>query len=169
MLRGIGFILGFMLVASPGPQVHPLRTGSARVSVIRGRIVLYDWFEHETTSGDDIVVKTTAPHSRYVRIIYKPLWGFDAPSNPRIKRLDRLAFVGRGPILDFKVHAPETREQISACSSPLTDHVYKGKTGTEPIPRFVPTPGASKHGIPPVSSLPCFILNENGLKNDTHQ
>ena len=30
-------------------------------AVLKGRVVLYDWMDHETTSGDDFVVQTENP------------------------------------------------------------------------------------------------------------
>lgn len=169
MLRTIGVSVGIMIAALSSAQTHPILPKALNVSVLRGRITLYDWLQHETTSTDDFVVKTLAPSVRYVRVIYKPEWGFDAPSSSGSTRLDRLAFVGRGPVWDFDVHAPETPEQVAACSAPITDHRYKAKSGTESIPRFVSAPGAVTHGVPSINSLPCFILARNGLKHDADQ
>jgi hypothetical protein len=130
---------------------------------LRGRIVLYDWAAHETTSGDDFVVKTTDSNMPYARVIYKPLWGFDAsPAQPK-DRLDRLAFVGRGASWSFDVRQPHSVEEKAGCSSQIVNHKYEDESGSGEIPRFIPTPGAATEKVPSLQSLPCFILKREGL------
>ena len=132
-------------------------------TTLRGRIVLYDWATHETTSGDDFVVKTADSNEPYARVIYKPFWGFDAPPAMPKDRLDRWAFVGRGSTWNFTVHPPQNVEEKAACSSHIVNHKYEDESGTGEIPRFVPTPGATTEKIPSLQSLPCFILKREGL------
>lgn len=132
-------------------------------TTLRGRIVLYDWAAHETTSGDDFVVKTTDSNMPYARVIYKPFWGFDAPPMQQKDRLDRLAFVGRGTSWSFAVHQPQSVEEKAGCSSRIVNHKYEDESGSGEIPRFIPTPGAATEQVPSLQSLPCFILKHEGL------
>jgi hypothetical protein len=130
---------------------------------LHGHIILYDWASHETTSGDDFVVKTADPGTPYARVIYKPFWGFDAPSTSHKDVLDRWAFVGRGATWSFVVRAPHSVEEKAACSAFIVNHRYEDETGIGEIPRFVSTPGANVEKTPSVQTLPCFILKHNGL------
>jgi hypothetical protein len=125
--------------------------------------VLYDWFSHEQTSNDEIVVKTTDPRTPLVRLIYKAYWGFDAPSPSPKDLLNRWAFVGHGAMWTFLVHAPETSGEKSACIFSVTGFKYEDETGTGEVPRFIATPGTDATGIPPIANLPCFILERGGL------
>jgi hypothetical protein len=132
-------------------------------TVLQGHIVLYDWTAHETTSGDDFVVKTADANTPYVRVIYKPFWGFNAPPAQPKDRLDRLAFVGRGANWSFVVHQPQSVEEKAGCSSRIVNHKYEDENGSGEIPRFIPTPGAATEQVPSLQSLPCFILKRGGL------
>jgi hypothetical protein len=139
-----------------------------------GRIVLYDWIQHETTSTDDFVVDITGTegkeHLHYARVIYKPFWGWwDAPPAGPKDILDRLAFVGLGPTWAFRVHPPQTDQQKITCAEPVRNHRYEDENGAKmgEIPRFVGTPGAVVAQAPPVQSLPCFILSPGGLTRAT--
>lgn len=137
---------------------------------LHGRIVLYDWVSHETTANDDFVIKI--PDARdgnptYARVIYRPLWGFDAPPAAAKEVLDRWAFVGRGASWEFTVYAPQTSQEVAACSAPIVNHKYEDENGHGELPRFIPTPGAEEANIPSVASIPCFILNRGGLTRVT--
>ncbi len=87
--------------------------------VIRGRIVVYDWYLHEQTAWEDFVVKLQDPgadlNQLYIRAIYRPIWGFDAPSPSPRDVLNRRAFVGRGPKWKIRVHPPKGSEERAAC------------------------------------------------------
>jgi hypothetical protein len=135
-----------------------------------GRIVLYDWAQHEMTSAEDFVIEVTSAegkdHRHYARILYKPFWGgWDAPPASPKDILTRWAFVGVGPTWVFRVHAPQTAEQKENCADPVRNHRYEDEHGKKigEIPRFTATPGAVVDHIPPVQSLPCFILSPGGL------
>jgi hypothetical protein len=130
-------------------------------TTFRGRIILYDWVEHEMTSGDDFIVKTIDLKPQFTRVIYRPYWGFDAPASKDV--LPRLAFIGRGKTWNFAVHAPRTSEERTACSPAILNHKYEDETGRGEIPRFVPTPGADTVKVPALRTLTCFILNSRGL------
>src|SRR5579884_4543435 len=94
------FIASAALVSFAAQQAVPNVSQSSETA-LRGRIVLYDWASHETTSGDDFIVKTMDSPTPYARVIYKPLWGFDAPPASSKAVLDRWAFVGRGTAWNF--------------------------------------------------------------------
>lgn len=132
-------------------------------TILQGHIVLYDWAAHETTSGDDFVVKTVDSKTPYARVIYKPFWGFDAPPATRKDVLDRWAFVGRGVTWGFAVHLPQSVEEKAGCSSRIVNYKYEDESGTGEIPRFLPTPGANAEKLPAPQTLPCFILKRDGL------
>jgi hypothetical protein len=141
--------------------------GASEIKLV-GRIVLYDWVQHEMTSTDDFVVEVLLASgkgsARYARVIYQPFWGgWDAPPPEPKDVLNRWAFVGTGPKWTFLVHVPRTAQEKLTCSEPVRNHKYEDETGSGEIPRFVATPGAVSGGIPPVQSLPCFILNRGGL------
>jgi len=130
---------------------------------LRGRIILYDWFSHEHTSDDAFVVKTTDTKLPYVRVLYRVYWGFDAPAAKETDVLDRWAFIGRGTMWSFFIHNPQEIEEKQACAFHINAYKYEDETGSGEIPRFIPTPGAGTAGIPPIESLPCFILRRGGL------
>jgi hypothetical protein len=136
---------------------------SNTVPVLHGRIVLYDWLAHETTNGDDFVVKTDIPKEPYVRVIYKPFWGFDAPAAEPKDKLARIAFIGRGARWNFAMHEPQSLEEKTGCSMVIVNHQYEDERGSGEIPRFIPTPGSDVEKLPSPQSLPCYILKHNGL------
>jgi hypothetical protein len=142
--------------------------------VLQGRIVLYDWASHEGSPNDDFVVKTLATRDRapgFVRVIYKPFWGFDAPAAKNQDILNRFAFVGRGPGWKFIVRAPANNEERGACTAPIPNHKYDDESGSGEIPRFISTPGADIEKLPAIAALPCFVLRRGGLirLNLTHE
>jgi len=165
----------FALMILVGAPCLPLAAQSAATPVsakselaLHGRIVLYDWVLHETTSSDDFVLKAldTKGETPYARVIYKPYWSFDAPPTTARDGLDRWAFVGKGTSWRLIVHAPQSLEERAACSSPIRNHKYEDETGSGEIPRFVSTPGSDvERTITSISSLPCLILSPGGLKS----
>ena len=64
-----------VLLVAQDAVLNQFKTGSDKQ--FRGRIVLYDWFLHDHTSGDEFVVKTVDPNQPYARVIYRVYWGFD--------------------------------------------------------------------------------------------
>ena len=155
----IGFAACFTLNAQ---QRIPLDLPSK--PIFEGRIVLYDWAAHETSANEDFVIKTLPQSStaNYVRIVYKPFWGFDAPGAAPKDILNRLAFVGRGAAWRFVVHAPSNDEQKASCTAPIVNHKYEDEGGSGELPRFIPTPGGSIEGMGPIEKLQCFILEKDG-------
>jgi hypothetical protein len=129
--------------------------------LLHGRIVLYDWNIHEFTAGDDFIIKTADAKTPYARILYKPFWGFDAPPSRPEDKLDRHAFIGVGD-WTFAVRVPMSVEEKGGCSQPGASH-YEDETGTHELPKYMPTPGASRESAPSVEMLPCFILKQVGL------
>jgi hypothetical protein len=136
--------------------------------VLQGHIVLYDWYAHEFTFGDAFIVKTTNSKVPYVRIVYQPYWGFDAPAAKPEDKLDKHAFVGVGN-WSFTVHAPIGSEEKAGCSSgrmtyPVVDEDEKV---VQELPRYMPTPGAVKESAPALEALPCLILKRDGLRPES--
>lgn len=173
LIFAIGALPVVTMISTFGQEpLSDVPKGAKEIKLV-GRIVLYDWVQHEMTSTDDFVVEASAAsgkdRARFARVIYKPFWGgWDAPPPKRKDLLNRWAFVGIGPTWAFLVRAPGTAEEKRTCSEPVQNHKYEGETGTGEIPRFVATPGAVSVGIPPVQSLPCFILERDGLTPAGH-
>ena len=162
------FTIAAWLSVAAQQSIPSLQSGRGERK-LHGRIVLYDWVSHETTSNDDFVVRNPdarAGNPPYARVIYRPFWGFDAPQATPKEVLDRLAFVGKGATWEFTVYAPQTSQELAACSAPIVNHKYENENGSGELPRFIPTPGAEGANVPSVASLPCFILNRGGLKRD---
>lgn len=166
MKRLPAFALLFMSVLlSSRAQDARLPVGvSSNPMVFRGRIVLYDWFSHEFSASEDFVVKTFDPRTPYIRIMYRPQWGFDAPAEGSKKDLlNRWAFIAHGALWEFSVLQIKTDNQTNWCRLHTLTYKYEDETGRGEIPRFLSAPGASAKGIPPVKSLPCFVLRPGGL------
>jgi hypothetical protein len=131
-----------------------------------GKIVLYDWISHETTSNDDFVTRNTdtkAGKPPYARVIYRAFSGFDAPHATNRDVLDRWAFIGKGATWEFTVHTPQTNQELAACSAPIVNPKYEDESGSGELPRFIPTPGSEAAPVADISLLPCFILSRGGL------
>jgi hypothetical protein len=151
-------------------QAEPVHNFSPKSDFeLQGRIVLYDWDLHESTLSDDFVFMISDNPSydfAYVRVIYRPFWGFDAPKATDRDGLDRMAFIGRGPRWRLSLYVPQNDEERSACNTVGLNPKYQDETGSGEILRYIPTPGATTAEtgkIPPLASLPCFILNHKGL------
>ena len=160
------FVLLFMSVLlSSRAQDASLPVGvNSNPVVFRGRIVLYDWFSHEFSASEDFVVKTFEPGTPYIRVMYRPQWDFDAPAKESKKDvLNRWAFIAHGALWNFSVLQIKTNSQTNWCRIDTLNYNYQDETGRGQIPRFLPIPGASAKGIPPVKSLPCFVLRPGGL------
>jgi hypothetical protein len=166
-MRQIPKILIVLLAVCPyfGAQTSPENGNSKRIDLdLRGRIVLYHWVAHELTMADRFVVKTEDKKHPYVRVIYMPFWGFDAPTATERDRLDRQAFVAHGSMWTFFVHSPDDGQQEIDCQDVDTTERYRDETGEGEIPLFVPTPGTDISEIPAIATLPCYILKRGGLK-----
>jgi hypothetical protein len=131
---------------------------------LRARIVLYNWIDHEKTMYDDFVVKTSDAKMPFARIIYRPAWGFDAPTPTVQDRLDRSAFVAHGSLWSFSFHAANSIPEKAACARSVTSFRYRDDTGEGDISLFVAAPGASGSDQPDPTKVPCFILNLGGLR-----
>ena len=167
MKRVLICVLFLMLALLPGYAQDaglPIGVDSNPVTV-RGRIVLYDWFSHDFSADEDFVVKTLDPKLPYIRVMYRPQWGFDAPTDGSKKVvLDRWAFIAHGAMWEFSVLPMKTDKQTNWCRLKTLAYKYDDETGKGEIPRFLPTPGASNLHVPPVQGLPCFVLRPGGLK-----
>jgi hypothetical protein len=142
----------------------PANSVESDSQIFHGRIVLYKWSDHEYTFFDDFVVKTGDKITPFVRVIYRPLWGFDAPEPNANDRLDRYAFLAHGALWSFSVRNPGGELEKSACENVVTMVHYQDETGSGDLPVYVPTPGASIPGSFDIRRIPCFILNFGGMK-----
>lgn len=136
---------------------------SVEMKLITGRIVMYDWVAHEMTNGEDFVVNTEDPGRPYIRVLYRPNWGFDAPASASSSRLDRLAFVGRGAKWTFQLESAHSDEQEAACKAPIKKHRYEDERGKGELDRYVTTPGGKLLNDAAIGGLPCFVLRLKGM------
>jgi hypothetical protein len=125
--------------------------------VITGHVVAYDWLLHETTSDDDFIVKVkggASGASPFVRIIHQGPFYWDAitVSGPRI---ERTAFLARGPARLFKVRTPKNKEERQSCSGGFSTVHFEDELGKGTID-LVGAPGAPAE-VPRGTSR-CFIL-----------
>ena len=125
-----------------------------------GRIVMYDWFSHELTVSEDFVVETK--DNQYLRVVYAPLTP-EQSSNESLK-LDRLAFIGRGRLWKFDLHAPLSEQERMDCSHPAPDAEIDDEKGHERISVYMRSPGAQNIRIPPIETLPCYVLSVGGMR-----
>lgn len=135
---------------------------------VSGRIIMYDWMLHELTNSDEFIFRASISSKgkpQFIRVIYRVNWGFDAPASPMARKLDRLAFVGRGASWEVVLHTPDTEDQKRACVAPIVPHRYQDEEGSGIFPRYVPTPGGQTLDEASVSKMPCRIL----LKQDDIQ
>jgi hypothetical protein len=155
----------WLLVPSqqPLPDLFPKNE-----QVLHGRTVLYDWYVHEFTLGDDFIVKTADSKMPSVRIVYKPFWGFDAPAAKPEDKLDKRAFIGVGD-WSFTAQVPMSAEEKGGCSSGRMTHpvVDEDEKVVQELPRYMPTPGAANESAPALGTLQCFILKRNGLRPES--
>lgn len=139
------------------------------MKVATGRIIMYDWLAHEMTSGEDFVVSTGDPAHPYIRLLYKPYWGFDAPPSSPSLLLNRWAFVGRGAKWTFQIESSPTDEQEKACKAPAKRHRYEDEQGKGELDRYVATPGGKLFSDAFVAQLPCLILRREGMSRATDE
>jgi hypothetical protein len=159
-----GLVAGVVWLVAPAQQ--PLSDLFPKTDqILHGHIILYDWHARDFTAGDDFIVKTTDAKMHYVRIMYKPFWGFDAPQAKPEDKLDQRAFIGTAG-WSFTVHSPMSVEEQGGCSSAA--HYYEeDDVGTRELPTYMPTPGAVKESAPSVNALPCLILTRDGLRQES--
>ena len=155
--------LAMMLAVQQVPDLVPKTD-----CTLKGRIVLYDWHAREFTAGDDFIVKTSDAKTPYVRIVYKPFWGFDAPPVKPEDKLNKQAFIGIGD-WGFAVHVPISSEEKGGCSSVKMTHNVVDDDGklVQELPRYMPTPGAASEKAPSIEALPCLILKRDGLRPES--
>jgi hypothetical protein len=129
--------------------------------VFTGQIVLYDPFIHRYSAADDFILRTNDPKSPYVRINYRPMWGFDAPAATIDEILDRKAFSGDGSLWSFQIFRPaKNSEESFGCNSTVwqLEERKDGTIGQSHLSRFISVPGAAAKDIPPIETLPCYVL-----------
>jgi hypothetical protein len=145
----------------------PQETGlSALPSEVRGRVVRFDWGGHWSNVNDDLIVRVLPSDGntkRYIRVVYQ-LGGQEAPVDPG-NILPFSAFIGRGPIWIFRVKQPITPHEKDSCRTDVIQSFpVEDESGKTTIPRFIPTPGAEDEPVPPLETLPCFVLERGGLQ-----
>ena len=113
-------------------------------------------------------MRTSDAKAPYVRIAYKPFWGFDAPAAKPEDKLDKRAFIGTGD-WNFTVHPAMISEEEAGCSLGKMTHnvVDEHQKVIQELPRYMPTPGAASEKAPFIETLPCFILKRGGLRPES--
>jgi hypothetical protein len=163
-----GFILSLVVLAA-GTRLaaqNPLEIFAKPSNdfVFVGQIVLYDPFIHRNTATDDFILHTNDPKIPYVRITYRPMWGFDAPAASPDDILERKAFNGDHILWSFLVHSPANSEEAAGCRSQVWQLETRkdGRIVNSKVSRFVVVPGAIPGDIPALESLPCYVLKRKG-------
>lgn len=134
---------------------------------IKGRVVLFDWRRHglESTFEEDFVVRLSISIKglpRYVRVVY-PGVAYLAPEDLKAEyRLAQRLFVGRGNLWMFRLRRPQkgTLEQ-DLCHRNYESINVIDELGSVQLPAYFPTPGSLGEKVPPLTSLPCFIMTEH--------
>lgn len=125
-----------------------------------GSVVRYDASMSSRTSQADLVLKLKVEGAtKYVRLRYAPNgFGFDAPpANPE-QLLPRDMFLDGNRVWTFRVHAPRTREEETACMGRVKQYA-PGKNGQlVKVERFVAVPGHEREDIPKPEALSCSIV-----------
>ncbi len=167
MRRNLAFL--FLVVAGwiPLNAQNPLAIFAkpSGNSTIVGQIVLYDPYIHESTATDDFILRTNDTRIPYVRITYRPMWGFDAPPASPDEILDRKAFNGDGSFWSFQLFIPANNsEESGGCNSSVWQFEERknGTIGPSHISRFIPVPGTNIKDIPPIATMPCYVLRHKG-------
>ena len=145
---------------------HPPAPSANFTGVVRGRIVRYDPALRDLTYDEDFVVRVLSDgdgRRDYVRIVWR---NFSTEVNrlDPYDRLNRSLFVGRGPTVVFHIHVPEKfTDAYTSCAGVLPDREIVDASGKGKIPTFVATPGAEQEPVPPLGSLPCYVLDRGGM------
>ncbi len=119
---------------------------------------------HLQWANEDLVVKTADPKMPFVRVVYLPACCFDAPPVPVNDLFPHEALEATGREWEFLVHNPHwdwDKETCKANIAPVKFIDENGKAMKEE-PRFKSTPGAEVEKVPPIQTLPCFILKVRG-------
>jgi len=126
---------------------------------IQGRIVLFAWLLQWSNSSGDFVVRVAdkGGEHRYVRMVY--FRDFHAPRDV-YPPLNQMAFVGKGAPWTFYISKP--RDPESQCRI-QSDYTYENGNEKGTIPAYIRTPGGEQDDIPPLESLPCYLLQRKGL------
>jgi hypothetical protein len=165
MKMALFMLLG--VLASAVPSVSQVAATESTLSLpeVRGRIVRFDWGGHWSNVNEDLVVRVLPDAKsirRYVRVTYQA-GGGEAPVNAK-DILPFSAFVGRGPVWIFRVKKPLTTQEKYSCGRVNPDIPVEEDSGKVVVPRYIPTPGAENEPVPPIETLPCFVLDRGGLK-----
>ncbi len=138
---------------------------------LSGRIAAYHWYQHEQTGTDTFVLKLADPsdvaqHGKYVLVVYKRHWGFDAPNFvSQSEIIPRLAFLGRGHVWQFSLVSPDDEQNYYCDSLKKGDGMtmqVEDEDGVAKVPMLVATPGTDPKSIPPISTMKCLVLVPNG-------
>lgn len=155
--------------APPSQQEKPRTLPSASVELPKalfpsthevavGSVVKYDASLIAHTPEADIVVRLQAGN-KYVRLLYSPLdFGFDAPPATESQRLPKEMFSDGNAVWSFRVHAPRSPAEKSACTS-VRKQLAPGKDGKlVEIERYSTVRGSENQQIPQPESLRCVIV-----------
>lgn len=148
------------------PLLVMLFSGSAhkaKETTVIGRIVMYDWALHDGMDDDIVVNKGTLEHPERMRIHFQQYYGFDSPAES--KRIERLAFVGRGWKWKFRVRNPKSPEEIAACGArAVTPAQFIDESGQGEISRYMASPGGISLLDSTIRALPCMILIDERIE-----
>ncbi len=126
---------------------------------LTGRVIQYNHFVMGWTSNGDIIV-TAAQDGRFVRLVYSPLdFGFDAPEARESQLLPRQMTTDKVRLWTFQIHPPLSDEERGPCAPPPKKMLRRnGKPILLDTRVFVYVPGNETAKLPPVESLPCFVI-----------
>ena len=107
----------------------------------------------------DFILKS--PDNQFVRLIYLPYDGFDAPPLKPEEMLPKQKMFSDGNLLwSFKVHEPRKDYEVDACKSDpisLADDEYGNLVR---VNRYHFVPGREMELPPNIDKLPCLLIDE---------
>jgi hypothetical protein len=132
---------------------------------IKGRIVRYDWTLRIYTYDEDFIIRVlpdSGATRSYARVVWKH-FSLETNQVDPSDKLDRSAFVGRGPTWVFRVRVPLSNAEKYQCTLFLPDRRVVDASGKTTLQRYMFTSGAEHEPVPPVEELPCYILDRGGM------
>ena len=135
-------------------------------TVISGHIVMYDWVGQGRGLQETFVVRSTSQgkQPQYFKVVY---YHFEAQLELSLTRLvkplPKEVYAGRGATVRFRLHKARTENERFACEVQFPDLIVRDSLGIGKIPRMIRSPGALNEEIPPIESLPCWILKEDQI------
>jgi hypothetical protein len=122
-----------------------------------GLVVRYDLYNSGVQA--DIVLKSTDEANQYLRLIYSPHSGFDAPPLRPEEVLPKDMFSDATLLWSFRVHKPGNEDERIACKSDPIGLRQDKKGNLETINRYHSLPGRESDVPPQIDKLPCFLVD----------